>query len=208
MPSYPYDLPRADEIDVIDVDLVAAILGNTIEARRSSDGAAFRVDLADIRAPYEGQSWHSESVAALNTLVKGKRGRFRIFESIPPPEGMEELGVTAMGRLYVDGKDISWEMVGGGNAWAWEGKSNDPALQELQAWARENQVGLWALPASEREPPWEFLKRKMDQRMKQIQTPTPEQARSNRLKPPGAPSPGTPHSASRSAGSSFAETRT
>jgi endonuclease YncB( thermonuclease family) len=58
-------------------------------------------------------------------------------------------------------------LVGSGNAWVWESKSNDKELRKLQSWAREHKKGLWALPESKREPPWEFLDRQMGLKMKQ-----------------------------------------
>jgi endonuclease YncB( thermonuclease family) len=113
-------------------------------------------------APARGQKWHSEAVAALDALVKGKRGRARFFESVVPSKDIDaEHGVTVIGRVFVDGKDISWELVGSGNAWVWEEKSNDLELKKLQEWARKNRKGLWALPESDREPPWEFMVRRM-----------------------------------------------
>ncbi len=167
MPRNPYDLPRSGEVDVIDVDLVGAILGDSIDARRASDNAPFTIYVADVIAPHKGQPWHSESVAALNEMVKGKRARLRIYESIAPPEDNPEYGVTVIGRIYVDGKDLSWELVGSGNAWVWESRSNDAELKKLQNWARDHRKGLWALPESEREPPWVYLDKAMRARMQQ-----------------------------------------
>jgi endonuclease YncB( thermonuclease family) len=166
MPENPYDFPRAGEQDVIDVDLVGAILGHTIDARRVSDNAPFTNHLADVFAPARGQPWHSESVAALNELVKGKRARLRIYESIAP-EDAPEYGVIVIGRVYVDRKDLSWELVGSGNAWVWESRSNDPELRKLQNWARNQRKGLWALPESERESPWQFMDKQMRERIQQ-----------------------------------------
>jgi endonuclease YncB( thermonuclease family) len=167
MPESPYDLPRVGERDVIDVDLVRAILGHTIDARRPGDNAPFTIHLADVFAPARGQPWHSESVATLNDLVKGKRARLRIYESVAPPEDALEYGVTVIGRVYVDRKDLSWELVGSGNAWVWESRSNDAELKKLQDWARAHGKGLWALPEWEREPPWEFMAKQMRLRIQQ-----------------------------------------
>jgi endonuclease YncB( thermonuclease family) len=174
MPANPYDLPRADERDVIDVNLDGAILGHSISARRASDDAPFTIHLADIFAPAKGQTWHSESVAALNALAQGKRARLRIYESIAPPEDAQEFGVTVIGRVYLDGKDLSWELVGSGNAWVWDKKSNDPELKKLQDWARENRKGLWALPESQRVPPWEFMREQMRLHMQQPEGSRPD----------------------------------
>ena len=123
-------------------------------------------------APARGQPWHSESVVALNGLVKGKRARLRIYESLAPPEDAPEYGVTVIGRVYVDRKDLSWELVGSGNAWVWESRSNDPELKKLQDWARARGKGLWSLPESEREPPWEFMAKRMRSHIQQAEGST------------------------------------
>lgn len=91
---------------------MGAILGHTIDARRPGENAPFTIHLADVFAPARGQQWHSEAVAALNDLVKGKRGRLRIYKWLAPPEDAPEYGVAVIGRLYVDRKDLSWELVG------------------------------------------------------------------------------------------------
>ncbi len=174
-PEYPYDLPRADAKDVADVDFVGAYSGDTIDARLPEDNAPFKLQLADIMAPVRGQPWHRESVAALDALVKGKRARARLFESILPPEELAgEYDVTVIGRVYVGSQDINWELVGSGNAWVWEEKSNDPELRNLQAWARRHKKGLWALPESDREPPWEFMDRHLRLQMQEREESTPK----------------------------------
>ncbi len=168
MPQHPYHLPRTDEKAVADVNLVGAILGYSIEARMPDDNAALTIYLADIMAPARGQPWHAESIAALDRLVKGKLARVRFLETIDVPEDLaQEHGVVVRGRVFVGGRDVSWELVGSGNAWVQEAKSNDPELKKLQKWARVHKKGLWALPEADREPPWEFMDRILRQRMQQ-----------------------------------------
>jgi endonuclease YncB( thermonuclease family) len=168
MPQHPYDLPRTDEKAVADVNLVGAILGYSIDARMPDDNAALTIYLADIMAPARGQPWHAESIAALDRLVKGKLARVRFLEEVYVPEDLvQEYGVVVRGRVFVDGRDLSWELVGSGNAWVWEAKSNDPELKKLQEWARMHKKGFWALPEADREPPWSFMDRILRQRMQQ-----------------------------------------
>jgi endonuclease YncB( thermonuclease family) len=179
MPVYPYDLPRANDKDVVDVDLVGSELGHSIDARMPPDNAAFTIHLADIMAPAKGQPWHSEAVAALDALVKGKRARIRVYQSLLPPEDIRRadgtpLNVTAIAHVFVDGRNLSWELVGSGNAWVWEAKSNDPELKKLQEWARRHKKGLWALPESDRVPPWQFIEARMRQHMQQREESAPK----------------------------------
>lgn len=168
MPDYPYDLPRADDAEVVHVDLVGAESGHIIDARLPGKNAFFKIHVADILAPAKGQPWNPEAVAALNALVKGKRACVRFIESLRGPDG-----VTVVGRVYVDGRDVSWELVGGGNAWVWQEISNDQALMDLQEWARRRGRGLWALPESDREPPWEFMDKQIRLLMEQREESPP-----------------------------------
>ena len=100
--------------------------------------------------------------------MKGKRACVRFIESLRGPDG-----VTVVGRVYVDGRDVSWELVGGGNAWVWQEISNDQALMDLQEWARRRGRGLWALPESDREPPWEFMDKQIRLLMEQREESPP-----------------------------------
>lgn len=156
-PKYPYDVLRADDKDVLEVDIVGALSSNALESRvQGYSSIPLNIRVADIFAPIKGQPWNAEAVAALNALTKGKHARVRIYDS-------HRIGDSAWttGRVFVGSQDISWELVAGGNAWVWEEKSKDQALKNLQAWAREHKKGLWALPEADREPPWRALDRKI-----------------------------------------------
>jgi hypothetical protein len=45
-------------------------------------------------------------------------------------------------------------MVREGHAWAYTKYSHSPEIVDLESRARAERRGLWALPESEREPPW------------------------------------------------------
>jgi hypothetical protein len=162
MPADPYDPPRAGDKDVADFDLIGAKSGHIINARRPGYDVPIHISVSDVMAPLKGQPWNLEATAALDALVKGKHAWVRVLETFREPNA-----VSIIGRVYVGTKDLSWELVGSGNAWVWESKSNDQELKKLQAWARQHKKGLWALPESEREPPWKFLDRRMHELMKQ-----------------------------------------
>ena len=55
MPEYPYDLPRADDAEVVHVDLVGAESGHIIDGRLPGKNAFFKIHVADILAPANGQ---------------------------------------------------------------------------------------------------------------------------------------------------------
>jgi len=179
MPGYPYALPQANGKDVADVDLVGSELGHSIDARMPPDNAVFTIHLADIMAPAKGQPWHAEAVAALDALVKGKHARMRVFQTMAPPEDLRRpdgtpFNVAVIAHVFVDGRNLSWELVGSGNAWVWEAKSNDPELKKLQEWARQRRKGLWALPESDRVPPWQFIETRMRQLERQREESAPK----------------------------------
>lgn len=52
--------------------------------------------------------------------------------------------------------DVNTEMVRRGAAWVFRRYSDDPALLRLEAEARADRRGLWALPEAGRVPPWEW----------------------------------------------------
>ena len=61
-----------------------------------------------------------------------------------------------VGRVYADAMDVNAEMVRQGAAWVYRKYSNDPSLLLLEQEARSARRGLWALPETERLPPWEW----------------------------------------------------
>ena len=62
----------------------------------------------------------------------------------------------SIGRVYVGDLDINAEMVKQGAAWVYRQYSRDPSFLAFEEQARSNKRGLWALPDSERIPPWEW----------------------------------------------------
>jgi endonuclease YncB( thermonuclease family) len=73
---------------------------------------------------------------------------------------VEKIGKDRYGRLianlYVDGKWVNAEMVRSGSAWVFRKYAKTPELFKLEAEARADKRGLWALPESERIPPWQW----------------------------------------------------
>jgi endonuclease YncB( thermonuclease family) len=169
MPANPYDPPRSGDKDVSEMELIGAISGHMIDARVKGYDTSIKIHVADIMAPVKQQPWSSEATAALDALVRGKHAWVRVYETFREPNA-----VSIIGSVYVGAEDVGWALVGSGNAWVWESKSNDQELKKLQAWARQHKKGLWALPESEREPPWQFVERRMNEIMKQRERSKPQ----------------------------------
>jgi hypothetical protein len=73
---------------------------------------------------------------------------------------IESRGVDDFGRLlarvFVGEVDANAELVRSGAAWVFRRYTDDPELIALEKVARAQPRGLWALPAAERVPPWEW----------------------------------------------------
>jgi endonuclease YncB( thermonuclease family) len=61
-----------------------------------------------------------------------------------------------VGRAYTDALNVNAEMVRQGAAWVYRKYNRDPSLLLLEREARSARRGLWALPETERTPPWEW----------------------------------------------------
>lgn len=107
-----------------------------------------RVRLAEIDTPERRQPYGSRARQALAAKVFRKTVRLEI-------QDIDRYG-RSIGRLYLDGRDINAEMVAEGHAWVYRQYARDPRLPELEAEARRQRLGLWALPEFERTPPWDW----------------------------------------------------
>ena len=65
-----------------------------------------------------------------------------------------------VGKVYLEDLDINAELVRYGHAWVYRRYAKDKTLFDLEAEARENQLGLWTLPEEQRIPPWEWRRGK------------------------------------------------
>lgn len=61
-----------------------------------------------------------------------------------------------VGRVYANGVDVNAELVRQGAARVYRQYAHDPDLFALEAAARRQQRGLWALPEARQVPPWEW----------------------------------------------------
>lgn len=103
-----------------------------------------KVGLADIDAPEIAQDYGKTAREALAGMVFGRT--VEVGDA-----GATSGGPTA--RLFVDGVDVSRQMVATGNAWQ-DPASADSSLAAAQAQARAAKLGLWTDAAP--TPPWTF----------------------------------------------------
>ncbi len=116
----------------------------------------YRIRLAQIDAPEKGQPWGQKARQALADRVFGK------FVQV------EQVDVDRYGRLvadlYVGGDWVNADMVRNGHAWVYRKYLLDESLPELEAAARKAGLGLWSLPESQRQAPWDWRKAQRDAR--------------------------------------------
>lgn len=129
----------------------------------------FRIRLVEIDAPESGQPYGRASKQVLSDLVFGKTVRIR-------SEGQDRYGRT-LARLHVGELDVNAAMVWRGAAWVYADYNRDPSLPPLQARARRERVGLWAVQADQVIPPWEW------RRARRSESPAPTSMR-ERVAPP------------------------
>ncbi len=134
--------------------------GATLEGRvvRIADGDTLtlltddhhqhRIRLAEIDTPEKRQPWGKRAKQALAAKVFRKRVTVRT-------EKKDRYG-RWIGHVFLGDRDINAEMVAEGHAWVYRRYSKNPALLRLERKAREEKRGLWALPESQKIPPWQW----------------------------------------------------
>ena len=125
-------------VGVIDGDTIDVLVGQDVR----------RVRLFGIDTPERGQPWYAKAKRALSSRVYGKQVRVNDV-------ARDRYGRT-VGEVYADNVCVGCELVREGNAWVYRRYTDDPVLYQLEAEARAAKRGLWALPESQRIPPWEW----------------------------------------------------
>lgn len=115
------------------------------------EGQAGRAATPESRQPYG-----SRAKQALSALAFGKQVVLEVQDT-------DRYGRT-VARVVADGQDVNAELVRQGAAWVYRQYSRDRSLIALEEQARAAARGLWALPGSERMPPWEWRKAGREQR--------------------------------------------
>ena len=117
---------------------------------RPAKGRDVDVRLQDIDAPEKSQPYGNAARTALINLI-GDRDVF-----------VDVIETDRYGRKVVrvyrepDRLDVAKALVRDGHAWVYRRTVHDRSLIELEEAARTNRRGLWALPANDRVPPWQY----------------------------------------------------
>ena len=109
-----------------------------------------KIRLAEIDTPEKDQPYGNRSRAALVNKVMDKTIKVRVVST-------DRYG-RSIGYIYLKSNNINKEMIKEGHAWVYRKYSNDASLLLLEKQARIAKLGLWALPISKRQAPWEWRK--------------------------------------------------
>jgi micrococcal nuclease len=118
----------------------------------TSEGVTLRVRLAEIDSPEWDQPYADEARAELAGLIQDRDVRIRNADT-------DRYG-RIVGWVYVDELSVNEELLRRGAAWVYDRHASDWRLYPLETEARAARRGLWALPESQRIPPWEWRQRR------------------------------------------------
>ena len=119
--------------------------GDTIEVMAGGP-QSLRIRLHAIDAPEKGQPFSNVARKRTRELAEGKRVRIEVRDR----DQYDRL----VARVYIDGRDLSEQLVREGLAWHYTRYSSEIALGNAQREARRAKRGLWR--DSDPEPPWEY----------------------------------------------------
>jgi len=118
--------------------------GDTISVMKY--GRAIKIRLEGIDCPEPGQDFGTRARRFTSDMVFGK--------IVEVKEYNQDVYGRIVARVYVDGKDLSLELVKAGLAWHFKKYSSDPILAGAEDQARKQKIGLWSMPNP--IPPWEY----------------------------------------------------
>jgi len=107
-----------------------------------------KVRLAGIDAPEYDQPYGKTARRVLTAIVSGRTVRVNT-------RSRDDYG-RIVGTVTLSGQDIEAALVERGAAWVYRRYNRNPRLVDLEAQAKAARRGLWALPESQRIPPWEW----------------------------------------------------
>lgn len=125
--------------------------GDTIEVM-AGGLTSQRIRLHAIDTPEKGQPFSNVARKRTRELAEGKRVRVEVRD--------QDRYDRLVARVYIDGSDLSEQLITEGLAWHYTRYSSELALGKAQREARKARRGLWQDP--DPEPPWEFRRRRRE----------------------------------------------
>lgn len=138
----------ADELDFSGT--VGRIFDGDSFLVRPAKGRDVDVRMQDIDAPEKSQPYGNTARAALVKLIADRKVFVDVIET-------DRYGRKIV-RVYrePDRLNVAKAMVRDGHVWVYRRTIHDRSLLELEDVARASHRGLWALPADDRMPPWQY----------------------------------------------------
>lgn len=140
---------------------------------RPAKGRDVDVRLQDIDAPEKSQPYGNTARAALVELIADRKVFVDVIEA-------DRYGRKVV-RVYrePDRLDVAKAMVRDGHVWVYRRTIHDRSFIELEDAARASRRGLWALPAEDRLPPWQYryLQRQKSKRAARVALESAEAGR-------------------------------
>lgn len=115
-----------------------------------------KVRLAEIDTPEKKQPYGQRAKQELADLAFNRDAVITVLD-------IDRYG-RVVGRVAVDSLDVNAELIRRGAAWVYRDYLKRPELIPMEAEARRQRKGLWALPAADRMPPWAWRRAERDRR--------------------------------------------
>ncbi|HSD75507.1 MAG TPA: thermonuclease family protein [Steroidobacteraceae bacterium] len=117
---------------------------------RVADGSEVEVRLGGIDAPEKGQPYADRARTALRGMILHQQVRIAVSDIDKYHRKIAQV------HRVSDGVHINALLVRQGYAWVYRRVAPNHPFRELERLAREEGLGLWALPEIERAPPWDW----------------------------------------------------
>lgn len=148
-------LPFLASAEAINCRVVGVHDGDTLTCLTAAK-QQLKIRLAEIDTPESKQPYGNRAQQSLAGMVFGKDVRLEVQDT-------DRYG-RKVARVYTGSTDVNAEQVRLGSAWVYRQYLKDRSLLSLEDEARQAKRGLWALPESERQPPWEWRRAARDGR--------------------------------------------
>lgn len=122
----------------------------------TADKERVKIRLAEIDTPEKKQPYGQRAKQELASMAFNHTAQVSIIDT-------DRYG-RVVGRVTVDSLDINAELVRRGVAWVYRDYLKRTDLLPLEAEARRQRKGLWALPESQRMPPWQWRREQREGR--------------------------------------------
>jgi micrococcal nuclease len=158
MSVQPRDGADTFDIAVYHATVTAVADGDSLVVRRRSEpkgiarGRETRIRIEGIDCPEFGQAFRQQAKQFTVSACLGRDVEIH-------PMDQDRYG-RVVARIFVDGQDLSVELLRAGLAWHFERFNQDPKLAAIEAAARLEGVGLWSQAGP--MAPWDWRDRARD----------------------------------------------